>query len=88
MQRKLRRHLNALVLSTALSAVLPLTALVLERPAAAGMDGMADAAQPATEATVGQEPAPVQRRRRANSRDALSLPFFSFARTLRRGNGS
>lgn len=87
MQRKFRRHLNALALSTALSAALPLTALVLERPAAA-MENVATAPLPAAEPALGQEPAPVQRRRRASSRDALSLPFFSFARTLRRGNGS
>ena len=88
MQRKFRRRLNALALSTALSAALPLTALVLERPASAVEGAAAAAVLPAAEPGLGQEPAPVQRRRRASSRDALSLPFFSFARTLRRGNGS
>ena len=92
MQRKLRRHLNALALSSALSAALPLIALVfappsLDRPVSA-MEGVAEVAAPAAEVTAAQESAPVQRRRRASSRDALSLPFFSFARTLRRGNGS
>lgn len=87
MQRNIRRRLNALALSTALSVSLPLIALVLERPASA-MEDVASAALPSAEADLGQEPAPVQRRRRASSRDALSLPFFSFARTLRRGNGS
>ncbi len=87
MQRKLRRRLNAIALSTALTAALPLAALVLERPASA-MEGMTEAGRPAVSASIGQEPVPAQRRRRASSRDALSLPFFSFARTLRRGNGS
>jgi len=87
MQRKFRRHLNALALSTALSAALPLTASVLHSPVSA-VGGTTAAAPAAAEPALGQEPAPVQRRRRASSRDALSLPFFSFARTLRRGNGS
>lgn len=88
MYRKVRRRLSALALSAALFAVLPLAALVIEGSRADNVRATTPIAVPATEVEAGQEAAPVQRRRRANSRDALSLPFFSFARTLRRGNGS
>ncbi len=35
-----------------------------------------------------REPGPSRSHRRALARESLALPFFSFAQSLRRGNGS
>ena len=90
MTRKLRRHMNALSLSAAMSLLLPLMATLSPVASEGGLDALTGH-PPRTEAadTVQADTAaPLPRRRRASSRDALSLPFFSFAQALRRGNGS
>ena len=44
---------------------------------------------PATEAAAEPDPEPARKRRHhSRARDALALPFFSFAQGLRRGNRS
>ena len=89
MPRKLMHSIRALAIALGL-----LTAgLIASTPAPAptgGFAGQAPAALPAEagiEAT--QSPAKAYKRnRRAQAREVLALPFFSFAQGLRSGNGS
>lgn len=87
MHRKLIHSVRALGIALSL-----LTAgLILALPAN-GPGGLAARAESAPEATAAQAETGAAKafsaHRRARTRDAMALPFFSFAQGLRRGNRS
>jgi hypothetical protein len=89
MHRKLMHSIRALAIALGLLTAGLIASVPVPAPTG-DIAGQAPTILPAgakTEAT--QSPAKAYKRnRRAQARDALALPFFSFAQGLRSGNGS
>jgi hypothetical protein len=80
MHRKLIHSVRALGIALSLLAV--------PAPAPSGLAANAEIAPAAAEAQPTISAAKTHLRRRTQARDAMALPFFSFAQGLRRGNRS
>jgi hypothetical protein len=91
MSRKLIHSVRALVVSFGLLAV-GLIVAVSPPPRTdvpTGVVAAASVAETRTESGVQKRTTkPYSRQRRAQARESMALPFFSFAQGLRRGNGS
>ena len=94
MSRKLAHSIRAIIVSFGVLVAVVATSLPggVASPAPSAATGIAiagDATQTAPTVETAAVPKPIKHRsRRRDAREEMTLPFFSFAHGLRRGNGS